>query len=60
MKKLTLISPLKVDTKVNQVPLVRQSYQVDFFEAPAILRQQDDYFSVDDSVIRSPTYYTKT
>lgn len=25
-----------------------------------MMRYQDDYFCVDDSVIRSPTYYTKT
>lgn len=25
-----------------------------------MLRYNEDYFSVDDSVIRSPTYYTKT
>lgn len=54
----TLIPKSKTTNDIES--LVRQSYQAGFFLNASAIRQDDDYFACDDSVIRSPTYYTRT
>lgn len=54
------MNSLYVDTDILNEKFECSSFKCGFFVTPQQIRQDEDYFACDDSVIRSPTYYTRT